>query len=170
MVGVCTPLSFSLALWLLLFSHVQLFATPWSAACQASVLHHLPEFAQIHVHWVSDAIQPSCPLLSPCPPASNLSQYQGLFWWISSSHQVAKVLELCISPSNEYLGWISFRNDWFDLLAVQGTLKSLLQHHSSKTSILQSSAFFMVQLSHPYMTIGKTIALCAWTFTSLPFL
>ena len=69
-----------------------------------------------------------------------------------------------ISPSNEYSGLISFRIDWFDLLAVQGTLKSLLQHHSSKASILQRSAFFMVQLSHPYMTTGKTIALTRWTF------
>ena len=73
-------------------------------------------------------------------------------------------MELRISPSNEYLGWISFRNDWFDLLAVQGTLKSLLQHHSSKASILQHSAFFMVQLLHPYMTTGKTIALTLRTF------
>ena len=75
-----------------------------------------------------------------------------------------------INPSNEYSGLTSFKIDWFDLLAVQGTLKSLLQHRSSKTSVLWRSAFFMVQLSHPYMTIGKTIALCAWTFTSLPFL
>ena len=71
---------------------------------------------------------------------------------------------LSISPSNEYLGLISFRTDWFDLLAVQGTLKSLLQHHSSKASILRHSAFFMVQLSHPYMTTGKTKALTRWTF------
>ena len=71
-----------------------------------------------------------------------------------------------ISPSNEYSGLISFRMDWFDLLAVQGTLKSLLQHHSSKASILQCSAFFMVQLSYPYMTTGKTIALTRWTFVS----
>ena len=71
-----------------------------------------------------------------------------------------------ISPSNEYSGLISFRMDWFDLLAVQGTLKSLLQHHSSKASILWCSAFFMVQLSHPYMTTGKTIALIRWTFVS----
>ena len=69
-----------------------------------------------------------------------------------------------ISPSNEYSGLISFRMDWFDLLAVQGTLKSLLQHHSSKISILRCSAFFMAQLSHPYMTTGKTIALIRWTF------
>ena len=72
----------------------------------------------------------------------------------------------CISPSNEHPGLISFRIDWLDLLAVQGTLKNLLQHHSSKTSILQHSAFFTVQLSHPYMTIGKTIALTRWTFVS----
>ena len=81
-------------------------------------------------------------------------------------HQVAKVLELCfsINPSNDYLGLISFRIDWLDLLAVQGTLKSLLQHHGSKASILQPSAFFVVQISHPYMTTGKTVALTIWTF------
>ena len=88
---------------------------------------------------------------------------------ISSLHQLAKVLKLqnfsfSVSPSNEYSGLISFRIDCFDLLAVQGTLKSHLQHHSSKASILQCSAFFMVQLSHPYMTTGKTIALARWTF------
>ena len=77
-----------------------------------------------------------------------------------SSHQVAKVLV----SSNEYSGLISFRMDWLDLLAVQGTLKSLLQHHSSKASILRRSAFFIVQLSHPYVTTGKTIALTRWTF------
>ena len=82
----------------------------------------------------------------------------------SDSHQVAKVLEHQISPSNEYSGLISFRNDWFDLLALQGTFKSLLQHHSSKVSILRHSAFFIVQLSHPYMTTGKTIALTRRTF------
>ena len=81
-------------------------------------------------------------------------------------HQVAKVLELCfsINPSNDYLGLISFRIDWLDLLAVQGTLKSLLQHHGSKASILQPSAFFVVQISHLYMTTGKTVALTIWTF------
>ena len=130
------------------------------------VHHQLPEPTQTHVHWVSDAIQPSHPLLSPSPPALNLSQHQGLFRWVSSSHQVAKVLafQLQHSPSNEYSGLISFRIDWLDLHAVQGTLKSLLQHHSSKASILQCSAFFMVQLSHPYMTTGKTIALIRWAF------
>ena len=133
------------------------------------VHHQLPELAQIHVYWVSDAIQPSHPLSSPSPPTINLSQCQGLFQWVSSSHQVATVLEfqiVCISPSNEYSRLISFTMDWLDLLAVQRTLKSLLQHHSSKASILQCSAFFMVQLSHPYMTTGKTIAFTRWTFVA----
>ena len=133
------------------------------------VHHQHPESTQTHVHCVSDAIQPSHPLSSPSPPAFNLSQHQGLFKWVSSLHWVAKVLECFsfnISPSNEHPGLISFRMDWLDLLAVQGTLKSLLQHHSSKASILQCSVFFTVQLSHPYMTTGKTIALTRWTFVS----
>ena len=106
------------------------------------VLYHLPEFAQTHVHWVVDAIQPSWPLLSPSPPAFNLFQHQGFFQWVGSSHEMAKYwsFSFSISPSNEYSGLISFRNDWFDLLAVQGILKSLLQHHSSKASVLQCSA------------------------------
>ena len=130
------------------------------------VLHHLPEFAQTHLHWVGDATQVSRPLSSPSPSAFNLTQHQGLFQWVSSLYQVAKYwsFSLSISTSNEYSGLISFRIDWFDLLAVWGTLKSLLQHHSSKASILQHSAFFMVQLSHPYMTTGKTIALTRQTF------
>ena len=130
------------------------------------VHHQLLEFTQSHVHWVSDAIQPSHPLSSPSPPALNLSQHQGLFKWVSSSYQVAKYwsFNFIISPCNEYSGLISFRMDWLDLLAVQGTLKSLLQHHRSKTSILWCSAFFTVQLSHPYMTTGKTIALTRLTF------
>ena len=125
----------------------------------------LPEFTQTHVHWVSDAIQPSHPLPTPSPPALNLSQHQGFFKWVSSSHQWPKYWSFSfnISPSNEHPGLI-FRMDWLDLLAVQGTLKSLLQHHSSKASILQLSAFFIVQLSHPYMTTGKTIALTGKTF------
>ena len=124
------------------------------------VHHQLLEFTQTHVHWVSDAIQPSHSLSSPLPPAFNLSQHQDLFKWVGYSHQVAKYSSFSfnISPSNEYSGLTSFRTDRFDLLAVQRTLKSLLQHHSSKASILQRSAFFIVQLSHPYMTTGKTIA------------
>ena len=130
------------------------------------VHHQLLGFTQTHVHWVGDAIQPSHPLSCPSPPAFNLSQHQGLFQWVSSSHQVAKVLEFhfSISPSNEYSGLISFRMDWLDLLAVQGTLKSLLQHHSSKASILRCSAFFMVWLSHPYVATGENIALTRWAF------
>ena len=95
------------------------------------VLHHLLELAQSHDHWVDDAIQPSHPL-SPPSPALNLSKHQGLFQWVSSSHQVAKYwsFSFSISPSNKYSGLISFRIDWFDLLAVQGTLKNLLQHHN----------------------------------------
>ena len=125
------------------------------------VHHQLPKFTQTHVHWVSDAILPSHPLSSPSPPALNLSQHQGL-----SNETVLHIMwpkywsfSFNISPSNEHSGLISFRMDWLDLLAVQGTLKSLLQHHSSKASILWCSAFLIVQLSHPYMTTGKTIAL-----------
>ena len=125
------------------------------------VHHQLLEFIQTHVHWVSDAIQPSHPLsplllLPPIPPSirvfsngSTLHMRWPKYWSFSFS----------ISPSKEIPGLISFRMDWLDLLAVQGTLKSLLQHHSSKASILRRSAFFTVQLSHPYMTTGKTIAL-----------
>ena len=130
------------------------------------ILHSLPDFVQTHVHWVSDAIQPSHPLSSPSPPALNLSQHQRLLQWVGSLHQVAKVLEFYFStsPSNEYSELVSFRIDWFDLPAVQGTLKSVLQHHSLKASVLWWSTLFMVQLSHPYMTTGKTIALTIWTF------
>ena len=104
-------------------------------------------------------------LLPSSPPALSLSQHQGLFQWVSSSCQVAKVwsFSFSTSPSNEYSEQIPFRIDWFDLLAIQGTLKSL-QHHSSKATVLQCWAFFMVQLSHPYMTTGKTIAFTIWTF------
>ena len=130
------------------------------------ILHYLPEFAQIHVHWVSDAIQPSHPLSPSSPSALSLSQHQGLFQWVGSLYQVAKALELQHQSSNEYLGLISFRIDWLDLLAVQGTLRSFLQHHNSKASVPRHSVFFMAQLSHTYMTTGKTIALIIWTFAS----
>ena len=126
--------------------------------------HQLLELAQTHVQRVGDAIQPFHPLSSPSPLAFNLSQLQGLFQWVSSSQQVAKVLSFSfsISPSNEYSGLISFRVDWFDPLAVPGTLKSL--HHGSKASVLRHSVFFIVQLSHPHMTTGKTTALTRCTF------
>ena len=129
--------------------------------------HQLLEFTQTHVHWIGDAIQLSHPLSSLSPPAFKLSQHQGLFKWVSSLHQVAKVLEhqsFSISPSNEYSGLISFRIDWLDLLAAQGTLKNLIQHHSLKSLVLQHSAFFIVHLSHPYMTTGKIIGLTKWIF------
>ena len=136
---------------------VQLLVTPWIAAHPGfPVLHHLLELAQTHVHRVGDAIQPSHPLPSPSPPSFILSQHQvfsdesgfcirGPKYWSFS---------FCIGPSNEYPWLISCRTDWLDLFAVQGTLKSLLQHHSSKASILRYSAFFTVQLSHSY-EIGR---------------
>ena len=129
------------------------------------VQHQLPEPTQIHIHWISDAIKPSHPLSSPSPPASIFLSIRVFpnesalcirwpkYWSFSFN----------ISPSNEHPVLI-FRMDWLDLLAVQGTLKSLLQIHSSKASILWCSAFFIVQLSHSYMTAGKTIALTRWTF------
>ena len=131
-----------------------------------SVHHQLLDSTQTHVHWVGDAIQPSHPLLSPSPPAFNFS-YIRVF-----SNESALCIRwpkywsfsFNISPSNEHPGLIFFMMDWLDLLAVQGTLKSLLQHHSSKASILRCSAFFTVQLSHPYMTTGKTIALTRRAF------
>ena len=130
------------------------------------VHHKLLEFTQTHVHWVGDAIQPSHPLSFPSLPACTLSQHQGLLKWVSSSRQVAKVLEFQLQ--HQSFPWIFradfLRMDWLDLLAVQRTLKSLFQHHSSKALILWCSAFFIVQLSYPYMTTGKTIALTKWIF------
>ena len=130
------------------------------------VHHQLPEFTQTHVHRVGDGIQPSHPLSSPSPPTFNLSQHQSLFNESALSITWPKYWSFSfnISPSNEHSGLISFRMDWLALLAVQGTLKSLLQHHSSKASILRCSAFFLVQLSHPYITAVKTIDLTRWTF------
>ena len=124
------------------------------------VHHQLSEFTQTLVHRVGDAIQPSHPLSSPSPPAHHPSQHQSLFQRVNTSHEVAKVLDFSfIIPSKEHPGLNSFRMDWLDLLEVQRTLNSLLQHHSSKASVLQCSAFFTIQLSYPYMTTGKTIAL-----------
>ena len=128
------------------------------------VLHYLLEFAQTPVHRVSSAVQPSRHLLPPSPPALSLSQHQGLSNESTICIRWPKYWSFSINPSNEYSGWLPLGLDWFDLLAVQGTLKSVLQHHSSKALILQHSAFFMVQLSHPYMTAGKTIPLTIWTF------
>ena len=150
-----------------LFSHVRLFATPWIAARQASlsitISQSLLKFMSI------ESVMPSnhlilCHLLFLLPsifPSIRVFSIESVLWirwpkyWSFS---------FSISPSNEYSGLISFRMDWLDLLAGQGTLKSLLQHHSSKASVLQHSDFFMVQLSHPYMTTGKTIALTRQAF------
>ena len=132
------------------------------------VHHHLLELAQTHVCRVSDAIQTSHPLLSPSPPALIFPRIS-----VFSNESALRIrwpkywsFSFNISPSNEHPALISFRMDWLDLLAVQGTHKSLLQHHSSKASILWCSAFCLVQLSHPYMTTGKTIALTRQTFVS----
>ena len=131
------------------------------------VHHQLLEPAHTHVHRVSDAIKPSHPLLSPSPLAFNLSQHQGIFQRVSSSNLVAEVLEFQLQ--HQSFQWI-FRTDflyhwliWFPC-SPRETLKSLLQHHVSKASILRCSAFFIVQLSYPYMTTGKIIALTRWTF------
>ena len=130
------------------------------------VHHQLPGLTQTPVHRIGDAIQPSHPLSSLTPPAFILAQHRGVFQQVSSSIRWPKYWSFTfnISPSNEHSGLISFRIEWFDLLAVQGTLKSLLQLQSSKASILWCSAFFIVQLSYLYMTTGKTIALTRWTF------
>ena len=149
----------------MLLSHVRLFATPWIAACQASftISQSLLKLVSIELVMPSNHLILCCRLLllpSIFPSIRVFSNKSDLcIKW-------PKYWSFCfsISPSNEYSGIIFFRIDWLDLLAVQGTLKSLLQHHSSKVSILQCSASFMVQLSHPYMTTGKTIALTRWTF------
>ncbi|XDA78848.1 hypothetical protein R6Z07M_008863 [Ovis aries] len=130
------------------------------------VHHQLPELTQIHVHRVGDAIQP----FHPCRPLLLLPSIFpsiSIFYSESALHiRWPKYwsFSFSISPSNEYSGLISLRIDWLDLLAVQGTLKSLLQHHSSKASMLWHSAFFVVQLTYSCMTTGKTIALTRWTF------
>ena len=131
-----------------------------------SVHHQIPKLAQTHAHQVGDAIHPSHPLSSPFLLPSFFPSIR-----VFSNESVLCIrwpkywsFSFSISPSNEYSGLISFRIDWFDFLAVQGTLKSLLQHHNSKASVLRLSAFFMVQLSHPYMTTEKTVALTMYTF------
>ena len=151
------------------FSHSVMFnsATTWTAARQASLSitnsWSLPKLMSIELVMPSNHLI----LFSPSPTL-NLSQHQNLFKWVSSSHQVAKYWSFSfnISLSSEHPGLISFRVDWLDLLAVQGTLKSLLQHHSLKASVLWRSVFFIFQLSHPYMTTGKTKALTRPIFVS----
>ena len=149
-----------------LLSRVRLFMTPWITAHQASLSitnsQSLLKLMSIKLVMPSSHLIFCCPLLlHPIPPSIRVFSNESTFhmrwpkyWSFSFS----------ISPSNEHLGLIAFRMGWLDLLAVQGTLKSLLQHHCSKASIFQHSAFFTVQLSHPYMTTGKSIALTRWTF------
>ena len=141
-------------------------AASWSAAHQASlsftISQNLLKLVSIKSVMPSNHLILCLPLLL----LPSLSKHQGLFQWVSSLHQVAQVLEIQLQnqSSNKYSELISFRIDWFDLPAVQGTLKRLLQHHSSKASVLQHAAFFMVQLSRSYLTTGKTIALTVRTF------
>jgi len=152
-----------------MFSRLVMSDSLWPHGLQHSrplYPHHLPKFVHVHAHCISDAIQPSH-LLTPCSPSAlNFRQHQGLFQWVNCSHQMTKYwsFRFSISPSNEYSGFISFRIDWSDLLAVQGTLRSLLQYLSSKASLLRHSAFFMVQFSQLCVTTGKTIALTVQTF------
>ena len=143
-----------------MLSHIRLCYSMNCSTPGLPICHQFPEFTQTDVHWVGDAIQP------PHSSTFNLSSISAF-----SNESVLHIrwtkcwsFTFSISPYNEYSGLIFFRMDWLDLLAVQGTLKSLLQHHSSKASILQGSAFFLVHLSHPYMTTRKTIALTRWTF------
>ena len=148
-------------------SHVWFFATPWTAACQASLFITNSQ-RLLKLKSIKSVMPSNHPIL--CHPFLFLpSVFPSIR--VFSSESVLHIrwakhwsVSFSISPSNEYSGLVSFRMDWLDLLAVQGTLKSLLQHHSSKASVLWCSAFFMVQLSHPYMTTGKTIALTRWTF------
>ena len=145
--------------------HVRLFATPWTVASQASL--SIINSQSLLKLMSTELVMPSNHLIlsSPSPPAFNLSQHQRSFpmsqFFPSGGQNTGS---FSIGPSNEYSGLISFRMEWFDLLAVQGTIKSLLQHHSPKASILHRSAFFMTHLTHTYMTTGKTRALTIQTF------
>ena len=141
--------------------------TPWTVAQQAPL--SITNSQSLLKFMSTESVMPSNYLIlchSFPSPTFSLSQHQSLFKWVSSSHQVAKGLDFSfrIRPSSGYSGWISIRMDWLDLLALQGTFRGLLQHHSSKASILHYSGFFIVQLSHTYMTTGKTIALTRWIF------
>ena len=148
-------------------SHVQLFATPWTTACQVS-LSITNSQSLLTLIMSIESMMPSNHLILCCLLLLLLSIFPSIRVFSNKSFCIRRPkywsFSFSISPSSEYSGLISFRMDWLNLLAVQGTLKSLLQHHSSKASVLWHSAFFTVQLSHPYMTTGKTIALTRWTF------
>ena len=150
-----------------LLSPVRLFVTPWTAARQASL--SITNSRSLLKHMSFESVMPSSHLMLYCPLLLLPSIPPGIRIFSNESTLLMRWpkywnFSFSISPSNEHSGLISFRMDRLDLLAVQGTLKSLLQHHSSKASIFRCSAFFTVQLSHPYMTTGKTIALTRWTF------
>ena len=150
-------------------SHIWLFATPWTSAFQASL--SITNSQNLLRLMSIELVMPSNHLILCCPHLLPPSIFPSIGVFLNESALCIRwpkywSFSFNIRPSNEYSGQISLRIDWFDLLAVQGTLKSLLQHHSLKTSILQRSAFFIVQLSHPYMTTGKTTALTRWTFVS----
>ena len=152
-----------------LLSHVRLFATPWTVAHQASLSFTI-SWSLLKLMSI-ESVMPSSHLILCRPFLLLPSVFPSIR--VFSKESALRIrwpkywsLNFSISPSNEYSGLISFRNDRLDLLAVQGTVKSLLQHHSSKASVLQCSAFFMVQVSHPCMTTGKIIALARWTFVS----
>ena len=147
-------------------SRVWLFATPWTAAHQTSVSLTIFQFAQDHIHWIGDAIQLSLPLMTSLPTVFH--SIRGLSKKTAVHIRWPKYwsFTFSISPSNAYSGLISFKIDYFDLLAFQGTLKSFPQHHSLKASILWHSAFYVVQISHLYISIGKAITLTKQTFVS----
>ena len=150
-----------------LLSCILFFVTPWTAAHHASIsFNHILNFAQVHVHCISDVIQSSYSLIPSYPSALNLSQHQGLFQWINCSHQMTKTLAFQLQHQYfQRVFKVDFPLDWlvWSSCFPRDSLRSLLQHHISKASILQHSTFFMVQLSQPYMTTGKTIALIIWT-------
>ena len=150
-----------------LLGHLQFFATPWTTAHQASL--SITSFQSLLKLMSIESVMPSNHLILCRPLLLPPSIFPSIRVFSSQSVlciRWPKYQSFSISPSNEYSGLISFMIDWFDLFAVQGTLKSLLQHHSSKASILWHSAIFMVQLSHPYMTTGEIIDLTRWAFVS----
>jgi len=153
----------------LLLSRVPLLVILWTVACQTSLSFTISQSSLRFMSIKSMMLSNHLILLPPPSPFDfNLSRHQGLLQWASLLHHIAKALDLQLQ--HQSIQWIlrvdSFRIDWFDLPAGQRTLRRLLQHHNSKASILQYSAFFMVHLSHPYMTTGKTTALTIWTFVS----
>ena len=163
----CVPIAVLLLSSVQSLNRVRLFATPRTAARQASL--SITNSQSLLKLMSIESVMPSNCLILYCPLLLRPSIFSSIRVFSTESILCIRwpkywSFSFSISPSSEYSGLISFRMDWFDLLAVQGTLKSLLQHHSSKASILQHSAFFIVQLSHPYMTTGKTIALTRWTF------